>query len=246
MQTIAPLLDATTRPMIGILLDWQAQGSFSVHPHYAVGQRFFDAIWAAGGLPVGLPLVPEQAMAALHHVHGVLVPGGDYPSPSSWYADPHGIESNHPRAQNSIALLQEILRRDLPLLGICAGMQELTVACGGHLHWRIAQHVGHSINHRLQNARSVAHPILLEAGSQLASLIDTPTAEVNSEHNEGVADVGRAVVVARAPDGVIEAIEVPGQRFAMGVEWHPEFLLGPLDRAVMGALVAAAKQTKLA
>ena len=229
------------RPTIGILMDWQAKGSFSPRPHYAIRDSYFAAIWDAGGLPIGLPLLETAGQDYLQHVHGLVVPGGDYPSPSRWYGDGHGIPDEHPRSVVNEQILRDMLRLDKPFLAICAGHQELAAATGGLLHWRVRDAVPGALNHRANDPERTSHTVRVEPGSLLARVVGGNTIEVNSHHNEAVKTVGPGVrVVGTAPDGVIEAIEVPHHRFALGVQWHPEFGLTEADHALFTALVQAA------
>ncbi|MFZ2586670.1 MAG: gamma-glutamyl-gamma-aminobutyrate hydrolase family protein [Alphaproteobacteria bacterium] len=231
------------RPLIGITLDWKESGSFSKRPHYCLRQAYFDAVYASGGLPIALPLHTEGHDDYLNMLHGVVVPGGDYPSPGWWYGKTDDVEA-HPRATADVAIIRRVLARKMPLLGICAGMQTLAVATGGKLHWDIKTALGVQ-GHRTVAAEHEAHPVELRLGTKLRALTgDKLTVNVNSHHNEGVASVGPGVVVsATAPDGVIEAIEVPDHPFAVGVQWHPEFMLeNGVDRALFEGLMAAAQK----
>lgn len=232
------------RPLIGITLDWQEQGSYSTRAHYALRQHYFDAVWAAGGLPVAIPLNPNAIGEYLARVGGLVIPGGDYPTPSSWYADPHNLVVSHPRVEVDMLFLNAALDADMPLLAICAGFQELTVAMGGKLHWRIAQKVKNPERHREIPLEKAAHALEIAEGSLLHRLVGKTRMDINSHHYEGLADPGRALVSGQAPDGVVEAIEVPGKRFALGVQWHPEMFTaeGCDDRKLFEGLVAAAKE----
>lgn len=232
------------RPLIGITLDWQENGSFSKRPHYALREHYFNAVYAAGGLPVAIPLITAAQEDYLARVQGVVVPGGDYPSPGWWYgkADDH---LPHPRPDADVAFIRLCLAHNKPLLGICAGMQTLAVATGGQLHWNIKQALN-AHGHRETPLEQMAHAITIQPDSLLARTVGTTELHVNSHHNEGVASVGaEARVVATAPDGVIEAIEIPTARFALGVEWHPEMFTaeGHPDRKIFEGFIAAANGT---
>jgi putative glutamine amidotransferase len=230
------------RPTIGIIMDWQEKGSFSPRPHYAIRESYFHAVWAMGGLPIGLPLIEAAQSAMLGQVQGIVVPGGDYPSPSRWYDDGHGIGDEHPRTIQNEALIRELLVRRMPLLGICAGMQELVAATGGLLHWRVAESVGNPSAHRSIAPTEIAHVVQVAPHTLLHRLTGQAEFGVNSHHNEGVKTLGEGLqVAATAPDGLIEAVEVVNHPFALGVQWHPEFLLSEADRAIFDGLVNAAR-----
>jgi len=242
-----------TRPLIGISLDWLEKGSFSSRPHYALRQAYFDAVWAAGGLPVAIPLIEMASEDFLSRVEGVVIPGGDYPSPGWWYGDDKGDEA-HPRACYDVKLVRACLAKNIPLFGICAGFQTMVVATGGRLHWRVKDVLKTQVPHRSVAAEKYAHSVHVAAGSALEKMVGALAFEVNSHHNEGVAALGENMrAVATAPDGLVEAVEVVNQPFALGVQWHPEFFTeettadGKIWRAFVAAAAAyAAKKGEMA
>lgn len=230
------------RPIIGIPMDWQMKGSYSPRSHYAIRDSYFSAIWDAGGLPVGLPLLEAAGNDYLNHVDGVVVPGGDYPSPSRWYGDSHGIIDEHPRSVVNEQMIRDLLLLDKPFLAICAGHQELAAATGGLLYWRVQQSLPGAGNHRGGDPTQPSHDVKVVAGTLLHRLVDADVIQVNSHHHEAVKSVGNGLIVSGiAPDGVIEAVEVPGRRFALGVQWHPEFGLSEADHALFIGLVEASR-----
>lgn len=230
------------RPTIGILMDWLAQGSYSPRPHYVVRDSYFAAIWDAGGLPVAIPLLETAGNDYLQMVDGLVIPGGDYPSPSRWYGDGHGIPDEHPRTVVNERLVRQFLDMDKPLLGICAGHQELAAATGGLLHWDVTKNHAGAQEHRAGDPNKTAHAVHIVPGTLLHRLVGCQDIQVNSHHREAVRTIGEGLVVSgRASDGVIEAIEVPGKRFALGVQWHPEFGLTEADHAIFVGLIEACR-----
>lgn len=230
------------RPTIGIVMDWCARGSYSPRPHYVIRDSYFAAVWDAGGLLVGIPLLEGQGREFLDKVQGVIIPGGDYPSPSRWYGDGHGIADEHPRTVVNEQMIREMIARDIPFLAICAGHQELAAATGGLLYWRVQKSLSNVGEHRSGDPSKVCHPVRVEAGSLLHRLVGVGEIEVNSHHHEAVRSVGSGVKISgMAPDGVIEAIEVPACRFGLGVQWHPEFGLTEADHKIFSGLVEAAR-----
>lgn len=236
------------RPLIGITLDFQESGSFSTRPHYAVRTIYFAAVEAAGGLPIAIPHLAERVPEYLELIDGLVIPGGTHASPESWYVDPHEPKpyADSPRAAFDVAVVEGALGRDKPLLGICAGMQELACVAGAKMTRNVHKHHQTAIDHlRGRPAEEYAHDVTVEAGTRLAEIVGAGRLEVNTAHQEAVVAVPPTMrVSARSPDGVIEAIELPDRAFALGVQWHPEFFLaaGNPHRKMFEALVAAARR----
>jgi putative glutamine amidotransferase len=171
----------------------------------------------------------------------VLVGGMDDVDPSLYGGDPskaHFVERE--RDDFEIELLRRAELRGLPVLAICRGAQLLSVAYGGSLHslpGRQAQ------RHGLSPRSLSAHPVTLPPGTRLHAMLGGGPFTVSSTHFQGISDAGpRLRVAARSDDGVIEAVELPGPRFVVGLQWHPEWepLAGERSLAPFRALVAAA------
>lgn len=221
----------STRSVIGILLDYEASGSFSRRPHYALRTAYFDAVWKAGGLPVGIPYIEDAREAYLESLDGLIVPGGFYPFPPEVYGKPANGSDVHPRYAFERTLMTEALGRDLPTLGICAGMQVMAVARGATIYDDIAEELDCGVDHLNEKpAEEVAHTVRIAEGTRLHAITGRAEMGVNTAHNEALRDIPDGITVsARAPDGIVEAIELPDRRFALGVQWHPEFFLDDDD-----------------
>lgn len=238
------------RPVIGVLMDYEAEGSFSSRPHYALRLAYFDAIEAAGGTPVALPYLTDSAEAFLDLVDGMVLPGGFYPFPASYYGDKPEMAANiHPRAKFETEFTGRILSRDIPLLGICAGMQVMATTLGATIHRDVHTAYETNIDHLNEKpAEEFAHSVSISPGTLLHRVTGCDTMQVNTAHREGIdiADNGEGidglVINARAPDGVVEGLEIISNRFALGVQWHPEFFLdaGNPHLALFEALVTQA------
>ena len=192
--------------------------------------------------------------AALESIDGVLFTGGEDVAPERYGAAPHPtvVDVDPQRDAFEVALIAETRRRNLPLFAICRGIQVLNVACGGTLVQDIASEVPGALEHRFtvppHKPYDLAHQIWIEKDSLLARLLrerltDADTCETNSRHHQAVKDVAPGFqVTATAPDGVIEAIEDPAQRFCLGVQWHPEnFWRTGEFRALFEGFLEAAK-----
>ncbi len=239
------------RPVIGVTLDAEPAGGWSRLPWYALRQNYLASVIAAGGLPVALPHHPELAADYLDAVDGLLVTGGAFDvDPALWGGGPpHPKVILKPgRTDFELAAVREALRRDMPVLGICGGQQLLAVAFGGTLIQHIPDEIPGALAHEQPNPRTEpGHAVEVTPGTLLARIVGTPRLSVNSAHHQAVATPGAgAVVNARAPDGVVEGVEHPGHRFALGVQWHPEYGVDPRDPAILAAFVDACRGARLA
>ncbi|WP_424814463.1 gamma-glutamyl-gamma-aminobutyrate hydrolase family protein [Roseococcus sp. YIM B11640] len=236
----------TKRPVIGLTLDAEPAGGWSKLPWYALRQNYFSAVIAAGGLPVALPHEPALAADYLGMIDGLLVTGGAFDvDPALW-----GDEKPHPkvtlkpgRTDFELAVTRRALERDAPVLGICGGQQLLAVALGATLIQHIPDELPSDIAHEQPNPRTEpGHEVEIAPGTLLARITGRARMAVNSAHHQAVKAVGNGLLVnATAPDGLIEGIEAPGHRFALGVQWHPEYAVDPADPLILRAFVEACR-----
>jgi putative glutamine amidotransferase len=217
-------LSATTRPLIGITTRLGAEETFYLRRYYA------EAVEGAGGAPVYIPLIPdrEYLSALCERLDGLVLSGSNSDLDPIYYGEePHQkLGAVLPdRDETDLVLLEVADRRAMPVLGICFGMQSLNVARGGSLIQDLAAQLPEALKHEQgQIINRPSHHIRIEPRSLLAELAGSESARVNSSHHQAVNKVGRDLqVIARAPDGVIEAIiDTRSDRFALGVQWHPE------------------------
>ncbi len=229
------------RPRIGLTLDVDQAGVT-----WTLKRAYAEAVTSAGGLPLPLPHLADAAPELLALCDALVVTGGDFDVPPELYGEarrPACGPARPERTAAELALLRLALASDLPLLGVCGGMQLLAVALGGSLHQDLEADLGLG-GHQQPRPKDVpSHEVVVAAGTLLAGLVGAGSLRVNSTHHQAVRQPGRgALVSARAPDGVIEAIEVPALRFALGVQWHPEAAgrHEPRHAAIYAGLVAAA------
>ena len=235
------------RPLIGITTRLDVQkDNFYLRRFYA------EALEAAGATPVYLPLIPnrEYLGALIERMDGLLLSG------SASDLDPaHYGEEPLPRLGPVVAerdscdllLLDMAEKRKMPVLAICFGLQSLNVARGGSLYQDLESQVPNVLKHEQGvPANRPSHFIQLEADAQLAQWAGNLSVRVNSSHHQAIKDVGRdLLVVARASDGVIEAVEDPrADRFVIGVQWHPEigWERDQFSQAIFARFVAASSQ----
>jgi putative glutamine amidotransferase len=223
------------QPFIGVTCTADDVGRPSVRDPYV------RALFAAGALPVPLPFVTaeREAEALLDRLDGVVFTGSDDLDAALWHEPLHPqAKLMHPaRATTELLLARAALRRRTPALGICGGMQTLNVAAGGSLHQHIPD-LGHGLEHK-DPSFTVRHPVRLRAGSRLAELLGESLA-VNTEHHQAVHRLAEGFLAAAySPDGLIEAWEIPDAPFLVGVQWHPERMLGEGNQARIFAALAA-------
>jgi len=239
------------QPVIGVTLDSEEPGGYASFPWYALRQNYADAIVTAGGLPMALAHAPDLADAYLDRIDGLIVTGGDFDVDPAMYGDTvrhERVVLKDRRTMFETAMIRGALDRDMPVLGICGGQQLLHVILGGSLIQHIPDSVPGALAHEQPNPRDQpGHDVAVVPGTRLHQIVGVPHMAVNSAHHQAARDVPDPVIVnATAPDGVIEGIEHPGYRFCVGVQWHPEFLIGHGDRQIMDAFVAAADDQPVA
>ena len=226
------------KPRIAVILDENTSGDGT---RYEAAKGYFRGVRDAGGLPFGIPYLPEIVDVVLEEFDGLLSVGGRFAYPDEWYL-PGEVSRAPPSERLAIerAIVEGFLARDKPVLGICAGMQMLACLNGCRLTPDLRVMMPEALEH---DRRGQLHAVKLAANSHLAAIIGEPTIEVNSFHREAVAQLSPSVVAsAHAADGIIEAIEIPASRFAIGIQWHQELLLGtdhPGNRLFQGFVEAA-------
>jgi putative glutamine amidotransferase len=189
---------------------------------------YVESIRRAGGEPCVLQL---NADPSLRELDGVLLTGGGDIAPSYYRVAPHP-KTNPPDATRDafeLKLAELAISADMPLFGVCRGLQVINVTAGGTLIQDIPSEVNNALPHEVNNPLyAIAHDVWLTRGSLLSKMMQEQLGEadelkVNSRHHQAVKDVASGFeVAATAPDGVIEAIERPEGRFCVAVQWHPE------------------------
>jgi putative glutamine amidotransferase len=212
------------RPVIGITTYAQeaSWGAWRL-PAALIPLDYVDAIERAGGRPLLIPPSGEGVEETLDVLDGVVFSGGADVDPALYGAEPHP-ETDEPQARRDageLALLSAALERDMPTLAVCRGFQLLNVVRGGDLVQHIPERLGHDEHKRVPGVFS-EHPVEVKAGTRLGSVVGSRST-VTSHHHQSPGRVGEGLVeTAWADDGTLEAVEDPSQRFALGVQWHPE------------------------
>jgi putative glutamine amidotransferase len=241
------------RPLIGITPDVSGPNTDVPILKYELKAPYGDAVLKAGGLPLILTYSedPSAVDPYLDRIAGLVVTGGAFDIPPEAYGETPrvGLGVLKPaRTTFETALLRGALERNIPVLGICGGMQLLNVVMGGTLYQDLGRDLSTASDHEQKHDRTQpAHPIEVKAGTLLAEMVGKGQLMVNSTHHQAAKDIGTDVVVsAVASDGVVEAIELKGNNFAVGVQWHPELLVGtvPIHLSLYRGLVYRARELR--
>ncbi len=242
-------------PLIGIPCHSGLSARWNDFVIQAQGRAYVEAVAAAGGIPVLIPLnLSGSALRALYDsLDGILLAGGGDIAPAIYGEPPHEklgeVDDERDRVEMELARLA--LAGGMPLLGICRGIQVLNVAAGGTLYQDIAAQQPGALRHDCgaddYPRNHLAHRVHITPDSRLATALGVTSALVNSRHHQAVKAIApEMAIVAHSPDGIVEGIESPTHPFAVGVQWHPENLAAGADgrRGLFEAFVAAARERR--
>jgi putative glutamine amidotransferase len=218
-------MNEMSRPRVGITMRIE----FETNRFY-LARWYSEALEAAGCLPVHISLIPREdyIRGVMYNLDGILLPGSDSDvDPALYDREPHRrLGSVHEiKDGTDLLVLSELEKRGMPLLAICFGMQVLNVARGGTLIQDIESQMPDAIKHQQGAPRDRrSHKVRFLEGSLLGELAQEREAPVNSHHHQAIETVGRDLVAtAWTADGLVEGLEDPREdRFALGVQWHPE------------------------
>ena len=224
--------DRIKRPLIGIPTGRERSQRFFGLPLYIMNQTYIRTLEKLGALPVMIPLQmsDETLRGIFERLDGVFLPGGEDVDPANYGEERHpqlgAVDKERDRTE--LLLTRWALAEGMPILGICRGVQVINVACGGALYQDLHSQRPDLEKHdyfppKFERFR-ITHQISIEEDSRVGSVLGQ-VHEINSMHHQGIKRVGSGLrVVATAPDGLPEALEMPGLPFAVGVQWHPEEL----------------------
>ena len=214
---------------------------------YTLPADYIDAVRRAGGVPLLIAPGEPRVEAILDVIDALVLSGGGDIDPSRYDGKRH--ETNYSIDQERDTLELELARRvidsSIPTLGICRGAQILNVVQGGKLIEHIPDEVGVKVLHRAPPREPVTHGIKLKTGSRLARILGRDQFDATSWHHQALRGAAAGFdAVAHAPDGTIEAIEMPSHPWMIAVQWHPELSAAsdPLQQKLFDALVEAARK----
>ncbi|WP_299025805.1 gamma-glutamyl-gamma-aminobutyrate hydrolase family protein [uncultured Thermanaerothrix sp.] len=229
------------KPLIGITLGCKFKDQ---DRWFAISETYVAAVERAGGVAVLLPaLLDDEALqGARQRLNGLLLTGGADVDPAlyggGWHPKVYGVDAR--RDATEIALVRLAAQTGWPFLGICRGIQVINVALGGTLYADLPEQLGSRVAHW---SEEMGHLVQIEPDSRLANLVKASEIQVNSYHHQGIERLAPGLrAVGWSPDGLIEAVEVPGHPFGLGVQWHPERRLDSSQHLVLfEALIQAAR-----
>jgi len=232
----------SAKPIIGCTVYRHQDKADGALAMMALTTAYIQAIEQAGGIPLLIPLglTTADLQRVLGLVDGVLLPGGGDIHPSRYHAPANPLIKSIDLERDELEILaaQTAVTQQKPLLAICRGHQVLNVALGGTLWADIASQMPDGIEHDFNHKKPrnfPAHTVAIQPDSLLAAQLGTTETAVNSLHHQGIRDLAPDLTaVATSSDGLIEGVEVRGHPFAIGVQWHPEWLVA--DNPVMPGL----------
>jgi putative glutamine amidotransferase len=218
------------KPLIGITTN-QSKSVYG-HPTVMLMQSYINAVMQAGGVPVLIPsLISEDGWDVVYsHLDGILFSGGGDIGLEYSPGEPHPRIDDVELERDSIELkmVRAAASDGKPILGICRGCQVMNVALGGTLYTHILDQLPNALDHSYPgNMRTLlVHEVKIEEGTQFAEIFSDPIIKVNSLHHQGLKEIAPSLRVAgHAPDGLVEAVEIPDHPFGLAVQWHPEWLM---------------------
>ncbi len=235
------------RPVVGITTFKQQEEESEVC-FGKIGCNYIKSIYQAGGLPVPIPMIEnrKETTEYLKLIDGLILSGGQDICPTCYQEEPDDnlIAVDLNRDKWELKLFKEAYSTDMPVLGICRGMQLINVGLGGTLYQDLTNK-SHMSEERFYNYHTVE---IIQKSNLSEILSDFTNLKVNSRHHQAVKDLGDNLrVAARDESGIVETIEAKNKNFVIGVQWHPEDLISdrPCFKKLFTALIEKAQKTKV-
>jgi putative glutamine amidotransferase len=224
----------TRKPVIGCTSYRKLVQQATPFAVYGAAPAYVEAVLAAGGIPLLIPLGlgRDDVVALVEQIDGLILTGGGDVAPNRYQGQYHpavkDVDTERDRVE--FMLVEQVMARRKPLLAICRGCQLFNVALGGTLWEDIAAQMAGALIHDLNNVQPrnhLGHTVAIEADSALAGYLGKTSSWVNTLHHQAIRELAPGLrSTAVAPDGLIEGVEIPNHPYAIGVQWHPECLVG--------------------
>lgn len=232
-------------PLIGITTERNDNGDYLIPGDYV------DAVRRAGGIPLLIPNGEPNLATVLDTIDGLILSGGGDIDPAHYGSPGHDAVDlvDAERDATEIALARIVAASDMPAFGVCRGAQVLNVALGGTLVEHLPDEVGDAVVHRQTPPGPIFHPIVVEQDSKVGAILGGAQVEAASWHHQAIRSVAPGLnVVAVAPDGTIEAVEMPSHPWLVAVQWHPEISASrdTAQQRLFDAFIQAARQRRQA
>lgn len=236
-------------PVIGITTRNTEHSTVKI-PYVSSPRSYTEAILKAGAIPVLLPLnmPPKLLDELLSNLDGVIFTGGGDIDINRFNGVDHEkvFDVDEERDEFELTFVHDVEKTGKPMLGICRGFQIINVAHGGNLFTHISDQLPNALEHSCfpeHHWDYRAHEVQVDEGTLLAEIVGEPVFQVNSLHHQGIDQLGDGLrAIANAPDGLVEALELPDYPFGLAVQWHPEWMPGdPAANSIFNAFVKAAR-----
>ena len=239
------------KPVIAIIPDYQngAEGQYSVQPHYALRCNYVEMLENAGAVVVILPFNHQAIDDYLAMIDGIMVVGGNFDlHPKFYQQEMHpAIKLNEVRQDFEWEFMNKALKTNMPILGICNGMQLINILHKGDVIQHIPdnpQFIDHEQGHHqdFKDYHKAYHQVNIDSNSKLFAITGKEKIHTNSSHHQAVGRLGEGLVACGfAIDGVVEALEKTNHPFCLAVQWHPEFVSSEVDKKIFASFVEASK-----
>lgn len=244
------------KALIGIIADYKEGDNigYSKRPYYAINKSYVDAINISGGTAMIIPYDYEAIDQYLKLIDGLMIVGGHFDISPIRYGENifhPAVKLNKAREDFEYEIMAKALeKKNLPIFGICNGMQLIGVINGSKIIQHILDHKGkidHEQSHNpdFKDYKKPYHDILIKEGTKLFEIIGKKIIKVNSSHHQAIMNTKRDIIIAaKSDDGIIEAIEDSKHPFCLGVQWHPEFL-NEEDKKLFASFIEACRKYKI-
>lgn len=233
------------KPIIGLTSDLADDQKYSHMPYFALRKNYSTSLLAANSTPILIPPIYQSAKEYIDLIDALVLTGGHFDIPPTLYGESiihNSVSTNDTRTNFEIEITKLAIKKKMPILGICGGMQLLNVIYGGTLFQHIPDSIENSLNHERKPYSNEAHQVSINNNSLLYKLSSKTEIGVNSSHHQAINKVGTGLTpVAFANDGVVEALENNSYPFMVGVQWHPEYQVSNFDQRIFNELVRQAK-----